>query len=70
MKPRLCAWGDCHDEFVAITMNYYGEERPSFCCNEHAALWLMRHAAWRNDAKKKALFEHMEQILTEKETTP
>jgi len=42
MKDRLCDYGDCEETKVAVTVNFKNEERPAFCCAEHAALWLLK----------------------------
>jgi hypothetical protein len=41
-RERLCAYGDCPETTVAISMNYRNDERPTFCCEEHAIKWLAR----------------------------
>lgn len=43
MIKRLCAYGNCRNDDVTVTVNHrQGLERPAFCCEEHAALWLIR----------------------------
>jgi hypothetical protein len=51
MKDHLCDWGDCENTDVAISINYRNEERPRFCCEEHAANWLIRRSALVIDRK-------------------
>jgi hypothetical protein len=43
-KDRLCDYGNCEKTRVAVTVNYHNEERPAFCCGEHAALWLLQRS--------------------------
>lgn len=53
---RVCGYGNCAVEpdmkMQGVSVNFRSEERPTFCCGEHAALWLLRregqlHAANR-----------------------
>ncbi len=44
-RERICQYGNCHETNITITVNYRNEERPAFCCEDHAALWLMRQRA-------------------------
>lgn len=45
MTQRLCAYGNCDETTFRITMNYRKEERPAFCCEEHAIGWLQNRLA-------------------------
>ena len=40
-RESICQYGDCAEYDTKISINYEGEERPRFCCTEHAALWLL-----------------------------
>jgi hypothetical protein len=44
-RERLCAYGDCHETTVLISLNYRNEERPTFCCEAHAIKWLQYRQA-------------------------
>jgi hypothetical protein len=41
-RERMCEYGNCTSTDIAVTVNYRKEQRPAFCCAEHAALWLLR----------------------------
>ena len=43
---RLCAFGNCHNDEVRVTLNN-GDERPAFCSELHAALWLVGRLRWK-----------------------
>lgn len=45
MKARLCEYGNCQNDNVEVTANYRNEERPAFCCGEHAGLYLILRGA-------------------------
>ncbi len=47
----MCQYGNCTSEDITVTVNFRGEERPAFCCGEHAALWLLRRE-WGYKADK------------------
>jgi hypothetical protein len=40
----MCQYGNCQSTNIRVTVNVIGEERPAFCCEDHAALWLIRKA--------------------------
>jgi hypothetical protein len=42
-RERLCQYGDCDSTNIRVTVNT-GDQRPAFCCHDHAALWLIRNA--------------------------
>jgi hypothetical protein len=44
--PRefICQWGNCESTKTIISLNIRGSERPRFCCEEHAAAYLIRCA--------------------------
>jgi hypothetical protein len=42
VKERMCDYGNCEETKVAVTVNFKNEERPAFCCAEHAAMWLLK----------------------------
>lgn len=42
MVDRICQYGNCTETETPISVNYKIDERPRFCCGEHAALWLLR----------------------------
>lgn len=42
-RERMCAYASCQETKVAVTVNT-GDERPAFCCAEHAGLWLLRQS--------------------------
>ena len=48
-KEHLCDHGDCENTNVEVRVSY-NDERPTFCCADHAAMWLLereyRHAPW------------------------
>jgi hypothetical protein len=41
MKDHLCDYGNCQDVRVDVRVSYNGQ-RVTFCCVDHAALWLLR----------------------------
>lgn len=43
---RLCAFGNCHNYEAVVTINT-GDERPAFCSELHAALWLVGRMKWK-----------------------
>lgn len=44
-KQFMCQWGNCNNTNVAVSVSHKaGLARPKFCCEEHAAAWLMRQA--------------------------
>lgn len=43
---RLCAFGNCASHDARVTMNT-GDERPAFCSELHAALWLVARLRWK-----------------------
>jgi hypothetical protein len=40
-KPKLCQFGNCEETRPDVSVSYHGQ-RVSFCCVDHAALWLLR----------------------------
>lgn len=43
-RERICQYGNCHNTDIRVTVNIIGSERPAFCCEAHAGLYLLRHA--------------------------
>lgn len=43
MVERVCQFGNCDETNTPISVNT-GDQRPRFCCLEHAALWLLRQS--------------------------
>jgi len=40
-KDHLCEYGNCTEMRIDVRVSYHGE-RKTFCCVDHAALWLLR----------------------------
>jgi len=74
-KEYLCAYGDCHETQVCVSINYRNEERPRFCCEEHAALWLIGRYDYRKRVETEKLLERLtyppkEKLKGEEEIVP
>ena len=41
MTEHLCDYGNCEETRVVVRVNYNGQ-RKTFCCVDHAAMWLLR----------------------------
>lgn len=69
MKPRLCQWGNCDKEEVAVTINIPAAlERPAFCSELHAACYLLAKLGHRALAKE--LDEHLPRAPRNGDTYP
>lgn len=64
MKPRMCAYGNCENDDVVVTVNLRNQERPAFCCIAHATLWLMKRLPPRRDPE---FLASVGKLLAEKE---
>jgi hypothetical protein len=48
-RETMCAYGNCHELGDGISVNVRSNikgcgERKTFCCAEHAGLWLLKRA--------------------------
>lgn len=61
-RERMCQFGNCTETTVQVTVNT-GDERPAFCCPEHAGLWLLRESWKRGTRTQQAATEFASRVI-------